>query len=69
MVSVAGAEVGSVSSGAGGGVVNIVQPIHMQISSAATTKRKTGIATAHQLSHAGHAEKSMETQGAKKAAI
>jgi len=41
----------------------------MQISSAATTKRKTGIATAHQFSHAGQAENIIETQGAKKAAI
>jgi len=46
----------------------MVQPIHMQINKAATTKRKTGIATAHQLSHDGQAEKIIDTWGAKNAA-
>jgi hypothetical protein len=41
----------------------------MQINRAAKTNRKTGIATAHQLSHAGHAERYMETHGAKKPAM
>ncbi|MEM2982946.1 MAG: hypothetical protein QXH17_07255, partial [Candidatus Bathyarchaeia archaeon] len=41
---------------------------HMQMTRAARTNRKTGIATAHQLSQAGHAAKYIETQGAKNAA-
>ena len=64
-----GSGVTSVSRGAGGGVVSMVQPIHMQINRAAKTNRKTGIATDHQLSHAGHAERYMETHGAKKPAM
>jgi len=61
-------DVVSVSKGSGGGVVIIVQPIHIHMTNAARTNRKTGIATAHQLSHAGQAAKYIDTQGAKNAA-
>ena len=37
---------GSGSSGAGGGVVNIVQPIHPDITRTSNTKSNTGIPTA-----------------------
>ena len=38
---------GSGSSGAGGGVVSIVHPIHPEITSTSRTKSRTGIPTAH----------------------
>ena len=57
-----------VSIGAGGGVVNMVQPIQIAIPKTAKTKMKTGIATAHQPNQAGHAGKIAEIEFAKNAA-
>jgi len=45
--------VGSCSRGAGGGVVNIVQPIHPKITRTSTTKSRTGNPTAHSLQATG----------------
>lgn len=54
---------GSVSSGAGGGVVSIVQPIHPEMTRTSKTNRRTGIPIAHCAQDAGR-----PTYGAKKAA-
>jgi len=57
------------SMGAGGGVVNIVQPIHMAMIETAKTRRKIGMAIAHHARLAGQAGKIAEIGFAKNAAI
>jgi len=57
------------SSGAGGGVVSIVHPIHIHMTSAANTKRKNGIDTANQLNQSGQAGNIDEMNSEKNVAI
>ena len=52
MPELAGSVAGSVSSGAGGGVVSIVQPIQADITRTSRTKSRTGIPIAQSCQNA-----------------